>query len=55
VAHDVSQYIIAYSPKNQNVLPDDRYVKVEAHATGYGKLTVGTRSGYSYAGRTETA
>jgi Ca-activated chloride channel homolog len=48
IAHDIrSQYMIAYSPKNQNLKPDDSSVHVEAHAAGYGKLTVRTRSGYS--------
>ena len=54
VARDIrSQYIIAYRPKNQNqnVRPDEGSVHVEAHAQGYGKLTVQTRSGYSYAGQ----
>ena len=53
VAHDIrSQYIIAYRPKNQNIKPDQRSVQVEARAPGYGKLTVQTRSGYSYGGQT---
>ncbi len=47
VAHDVrSQYRIAYKPRNQNVKPEFQEVHVEAHAPGYGKLTVRTRSGY---------
>jgi hypothetical protein len=47
VAHDIrSQYRIAYKPKNQNVKPEFQEVHVEAHAPGYGKLTVRTRSGY---------
>jgi Ca-activated chloride channel family protein len=47
VAHDIrSQYRIAYKPKNQNVKPEFQEVRVEAHAPGYGKLTVRTRSGY---------
>jgi len=47
VAHDVrSQYRIAYKPRNQNVKPEFQHVQVEAHAPGYGKLTVRTRSGY---------
>ena len=49
VAHDIrSQYMIAYSPKNQTAKPDDSAIQVEAHAPGYGKLTVRTRSGYSH-------
>ncbi len=47
VAHDIrSQYRIAYKPKNQNVKPEYQHLQVEAHAPGYGKLTVRTRSGY---------
>jgi len=52
VARDIrSQYMIAYRPKKQNIKPDDQSVHVEARASGYGKLTVRTRSGYSYAGQ----
>ena len=47
VAHDIrNQYIIAYKPRNQNVKPGYQSVQVEAHAPGYGKLTVRTRTGY---------
>jgi len=47
VAHDIrSQYILAYKPRNQNVKPEYQTLRVEAHAPGYGKLTVRTRSGY---------
>jgi Ca-activated chloride channel family protein len=47
VAHDIrSQYMLAYKPRNQNVKPGYQSVRVEAHAPGYGKLTVRTRSGY---------
>ena len=47
VAHDIrSQYRIAYKPKNQNIKPEYQSLKVEAHAPGYGPLTVRTRSGY---------
>jgi Ca-activated chloride channel family protein len=47
VAHDIrSQYRLAYKPKNQDVKPQFQEVHVEAHAPGYGKLTVRTRSGY---------
>jgi Ca-activated chloride channel homolog len=47
VAHDIrSQYMIAYRPHNQNERPGFQSVRVEAHAPGYGKLTVRTRSGY---------
>jgi Ca-activated chloride channel homolog len=47
VAHDIrSQYRIAYKPTNQNTQPQYKSVQVDAHAPGYGKLTVRTRSGY---------
>jgi len=47
VAHDIrSQYMLAYKPKNQNAKPGYQSVRVEAHAPGYGKLIVRTRSGY---------
>lgn len=52
VAHDIrSQYMVAYRPKNQNARPNDESIRVEAHAPGYGKLTVQTRSAYPYAGQ----
>lgn len=47
VAHDIrSQYMIAYKPHNQNAKPGYQGVKIEAHAPGYGRLTVRTRTGY---------
>ena len=47
VAHDIrSQYMLAYKPRNQNAKPGYQSVRVEAHAPGYSKLTVRTRSGY---------
>jgi Ca-activated chloride channel homolog len=47
IAHDVrSQYIVAYKPHNQNARPAYQSLRVEAHAPGYGRLTVRTRSGY---------
>jgi len=47
IAHDIrSQYRIAYRPHNQNLKPEYQSVQVEAHAQGFGKLTVRTRSGY---------
>jgi VWFA-related protein len=47
IAHDIrSQYRIAYKPHNQNVKPEYQQLQVEAHAPGYGRLTVRTRSGY---------
>ena len=52
VAHDIrSQYMIAYKPRNQSGKPVDSSVTVEAHAPGYGKLTVHTRSGHQYSGQ----
>jgi Ca-activated chloride channel family protein len=55
IAHDIrSQYMIAYSPKNQNLKPDGSSVQVEAHAPGHGKLTVRTRSGYSRSAQSST-
>ncbi len=47
IAHDIrSQYRIAYKPHNQNAKPEFQSLQVEAHAPGYAKLTVRTRSGY---------
>jgi Ca-activated chloride channel family protein len=47
IAHDIrSQYRIAYKPTNQNIKPEYKQLQVEAHAPGYGKLIVRTRSGY---------
>ncbi len=47
VARDIrSQYMIAYKPNRQNAQPDYQSLKVEAHAPGYGPLTVRTRRGY---------
>jgi Mg-chelatase subunit ChlD len=47
VARDIrSQYTIAFKPKNQNVKPEYQSLRVEAHAPGYQKLNVRTRSGY---------
>lgn len=47
VAHDIrSQYVIAYRPRNQNAKPGYESIRVEAHAAGYGPLTVRTKSGY---------
>ena len=47
VAHDIrSQYTIAFRPQNQNVRPEYQSLRVEAHAPGYTKLTVRTRSGF---------
>jgi Ca-activated chloride channel homolog len=50
IAHDIrSQYMIAYKPQNQNERPGYQDLRLEAHAPGYGKLTVRTKTGY-YAG-----
>jgi Ca-activated chloride channel homolog len=47
IAHDIrSQFRIAYKPTNQNIQPQFKSVQVEAHAPGYPRLTVRTRSGY---------
>ncbi len=55
VAHDIrNQYTIGYKPTNPQSRGGYRLVKVEAHAKGYGKLQVRTRSGY-YAGQERAA
>ncbi len=55
VAHDLrNQYTIGYKPSNPQSAGGYRSVHVEAHAGGYGKLQVRTRSGY-YAGRERAA
>jgi VWFA-related protein len=55
VAHDIrSQYTIGYKPTTPKSLGGFRTIRVEAHAHGYGKLTVRTRSGY-YAGQAGSA
>ena len=47
VAHDIrNQYIFGYKPTNPTARGGYRTVKVEARASGYGKLQVRTRSGY---------
>jgi Ca-activated chloride channel homolog len=47
IAHDIrSQYLIAYRPRNQNLKPDEKSLRVEAHAPGSGRLTVTVRTGY---------
>lgn len=51
VAHDIrSQYTIGYKPTTPKNAGGYRTIRVDAHAKGYGKLTVRTRSGY-YAGQ----
>jgi Ca-activated chloride channel homolog len=55
VAHDIrSQYTIGYKPSTPKSEGGYRTIRVEAHAHGYGKLTVRTRSGY-YAGQAPAA
>lgn len=47
VAHDIrNQYIIGYKPTRPQNQGGYRNVRVEARASGYGKLQVRTRSGY---------
>jgi VWFA-related protein len=51
VAHDIrSQYTIGYKPTTPKSVGGYRTIRVDAHAKGYNKLTVRTRSGY-YAGQ----
>jgi VWFA-related protein len=55
VAHDIrNQYTIGYRPKRPQSLGGYRSIKVEAHAHGYKKLVVRTRTGY-YAGQERAA
>ena len=47
VAHDIrSQYNIGYKPSTPKSVGGYRTIHVEAHAKGYGKLTVRARTGY---------
>ncbi|HSY64812.1 MAG TPA: VWA domain-containing protein [Terriglobales bacterium] len=47
VAHDIrNQYTIGYKPTTPKSAGGYRAIRVEAHAKGYGKLVVRTRSGY---------
>jgi len=47
VAHDIrTQYTIGYHSTKPFIQGGYRLVKVEAHASGYGKLNVRTKSGY---------
>ena len=51
VAHDIrSQYTLAYKPSIPESMGGYRAVRMEVRASGYGALTVRTRSGY-YAGQ----
>jgi VWFA-related protein len=55
VAHDIrSQYTIGYKPSTPKNQGGYRQVKVEAHSSSHGKLTVRTKSGY-YAGGEPTS
>ena len=47
VAHDIrNQYTIGYKPSTPKSVGGYRAIRVEAHAKGYNKLVVRTRSGY---------
>ncbi len=47
VAHDIrNQYTIGYKPSTPKSVGGYRGIRVEAHAKGYNKLAVRTRSGY---------
>jgi Ca-activated chloride channel homolog len=47
IAHDIrTQYLILYRPSRPQQTGEYRTVKVEAHAGGYGKLQVRTKTGY---------
>jgi Ca-activated chloride channel homolog len=55
VARDIrNQYTIGYKPTTPKSAGGYRSIKVEARASGHGKLTVRTRSGY-YAGQEQAA
>jgi VWFA-related protein len=55
IAHDIrSQYFIQYRPNRPQQNGEYRTVRVEAHAGGYGKLQVRTKTGY-YAGQERAA
>jgi Ca-activated chloride channel homolog len=55
VAHDIrNQYTIGYKPSTPKSVGGYRTIHVEAHASGYHKLTVRTRSGY-YPGQERAA
>jgi|SRR5579864_986872 len=47
IAHDIrSQYYLTYKPHNQNAKPPYQSVRVDAHAPGYRRLIVRTRTGF---------
>jgi Ca-activated chloride channel homolog len=55
VARDIrNQYTIGYKPTTPKTAGGYRAIRVEARASGHGKLTVRTRSGY-YAGQEQAA
>ena len=55
VARDIrNQYTIGYKPTTPKTAGGYRTIRVEARASGHGKLTVRTRSGY-YAGQEQAA
>jgi Ca-activated chloride channel family protein len=55
VARDIrNQYTIGYKPTTPKSVGGYRAIRVEARASGHGKLTVRTRSGY-YAGQEQAA
>lgn len=55
VARDIrNQYTIGYKPATAKDVGGYRTIRVDAHARGYGKLTVRTRTGY-YAGQEKAA
>jgi VWFA-related protein len=55
IAHDIrSQYTLGYKPSTPRTSGGYRTIRVAAHAKGYGKLQVRTRSGY-YAGEERAA
>ena len=55
VAHDIrNQYTLGYKPSTPKNVGGYRTIHVDAHASGHGKLTVRTRSGY-YPGQERAA
>ncbi len=55
VARDIrNQYTIGYKPSSPKTLGGYRTIRVDARASGHGKLTVRTRSGY-YAGQEQAS
>jgi VWFA-related protein len=55
IAHDIrNQYTLGYKPSTSRTAGGYRTIRVVAHAKGFGKLQVRTRSGY-YAGQEQAA